>query len=171
MIGDIRTAGGGPDERSHVGHGPRVGQVSTGSGGSIAPMIFGIFLLLVILGFQFGAFRWIADHFGGEAASRDPKTQAMTEAELAVAQFLRGASSMVFDSVRGVAAHEACGVVEDREHGGGSSRRRFIFQSGLVRLDDGSSAFARDWDHDCQPVGAVSGATPETRHHRRRAAE
>ena len=76
----------------------------------------------------------------------------------------------LFDSVRGVAAHEACGVVEDRHHEGGSTRRRFIFQAGMVRLDDGSAAFARDWDHDCQPVGAASAtATPEPRRHRHRA--
>ncbi len=175
MIADIRTAGGGPDDKGHAGHGPRVGQVSTGSGGSVVPLVFGVILLLVILAFQFGAFRWISDRFGEEAPSRDAKTAAMTEAELAVAQFLRGASSMVFDSVRGVAAHEACGVVEDHGHDGGVSRKRFIFQGGLVRIDDGSDAFGRDWAKDCQPEGAVvaprtgaEASAPPHRHRRRR---
>src|SRR5579859_5986640 len=109
LIADVRTASDG-GEASHGGHhGPRVGQVSTGSGGSFVPIVFGLLLLASILGFQFGAFRWIADHFGAEAPSRDDRTAAMTEAEVAVAQNLRTASSIVFDSVRGVAAHEACG--------------------------------------------------------------
>jgi hypothetical protein len=168
MVADVRTARGDEDERAHGGHGPSVGQVSTGSGGTIVPMLIGVLLLLAILGFQLGAFRWIADNFG-TAPSNDPKTAAMTEAEVAVAQGLNTASSIVFDSVRGVSAHEACGVVENRGHDGGISRKRFIFQAGLVRLDDGSDDFARAWDKNCQPVGTVSsdpaaGAPHRARH-------
>ena len=168
MVANVRTAGGGPDDR-HGAHGARIGQTSVGPGGSMVPVFFGIALLVAILGFQLGAFSWIAQQFGSEAPSRDPKTAAMAEAEVAVAQGLRTASSIVFDSVRGVAAHEACGVVEDRDRGGGSQRKRFIFQTGVVRLDDGSAAFASAWDKDCQPVGAVTaeGAAAPRRHRRR----
>jgi hypothetical protein len=133
-------------------------------------MLIGLVLLVMILGFQLGAFRWIANNFGSVAPSNDPKTAAMTEAEVAVAQGLNTASSIVFDSVRGVGAHQACGVVENRAHGGGASRKRFIFQAGLVRLDDGSDDFAHAWDKNCQPVGAVSSGpvagTPHRGRHR-----
>jgi hypothetical protein len=162
------------DERRQRDHGPSVGQASTGAGGSLAPMLVAALLLIVILGFQLGAFGWIAERLGGEPSSNDAKIAAMSEAEIAVAQGLNTASSMVFDEVRGVGAHEACGIVKATEHDGATSQKRFIFRAGIVRLDDGSDAFARDWATDCQSLGvatvgaADSAATPRHAYYRLR---
>jgi hypothetical protein len=175
LTDDIRAgAAREEDERRHGDHGPSVGPASTGAGGSIAPLLIGALLLIVVLGFQVGAFGWIADHFGVEPSSNEAKMAAMTEAEIAVAQALNTASSMVFDDVQGFGAHEACGVVKATNHDGTTSEKRFIFQAGVVRLDDGSDDFERVWAANvCQPVrvaavAAGRAAPPRRTHYRLR---
>ena len=43
-------------------YGAVVGQTSTGSGGGFVPILLGFAALVLVVGFQLGAFRWIGEH-------------------------------------------------------------------------------------------------------------
>jgi hypothetical protein len=150
QLNRLHEIGPAPEEFHRRPHGPRAARVQVGAGLPIVPLLAGVIALVVVLGYQTNTFSRLWQAF------TRPPTQASTvdaaavkEAELTVPRFLK-AQLVSFGDVWAESPRLACGYVNEQTLPGQPvSKRRFIFAAGSVRLDDGSTAFARDWNARC----------------------
>ena len=159
-----------PEEFHRRAHGPRASRVRAGHGLPIVPLLAGIVALVAVLGFQTDFFRKLLQAPAQPSSTQeaDVNAAAIKDAEMAVPRFLRR-EAVSFGNVWAESPRLACGYVNEQTLPGEPvSRRRFIFSSGSVRLDDGSAAFARDWNARCgvggeAPLAEVAQVEPSPR--------
>jgi hypothetical protein len=169
QLNRLHEIGPAPEEFHRRPHGPRVGRVQAGSGFPFVPLLAGVVALVVVLGFQTDFFdRW------WQTVSQPPPSRqvadvnaaAIKEAEMAVPRFLKH-QAVSFGDVWAETPRLACGYVNQQTLPGEPvSKRRFIFSAGVVRLDDGSAAFERDWSGRCAggqaPLAEVAQVEPKS---------
>jgi hypothetical protein len=117
------------------------------------PVALGLIALLAIGAYNFGVFSPKKHTAADQGAAVNPNTAAVVLAERAVPDALKS-PSLIFDKVWAVKPQVACGIV-DAGSGARTSRRRFIFENGAVRFDDGSATFGDAWNALC-----AAGAAP-----------
>jgi hypothetical protein len=139
--------------QDRTGHGPRVGGHRVGASAPVVPIALGLIALGLVVAYEQGLF---GKSHGHGASLANAKAEMVAEAEAAAPAALKDPNAAL-GSVWGTSSRVACGVVVAKAGG-----RRFIYEAGDVRLDDGTSQFGADWKARC----AASG-----RHRARRSAD
>jgi hypothetical protein len=134
---------------------PRVGQHNIGAGAPLVPIALGLAALGLALAFQRGLISLDAGHGGGSAGQ--PKLSPVAQAERVIPAALRD-PSIIFGRVWNPAPARVCGYLGSNNEDEGADKR-FIYEGGDVRVDDGGKSFNAEWNARC--------AKPATHRHSR----
>jgi hypothetical protein len=137
---------------------PRVGRHSIGASVTLIPIVLGVVALGFALALQRGLIS-LDSGFKLRTGDAKPKLTVVAQAEQAIPLALRD-PSIFFGRVWDPAPTRACGYLGSNNDDQDGADRRFIFEDGSVRLDDGGQAFKAEWNVRCASASA-------SRHHSR----